>query len=173
MPRRLLCADEAALAALELTEMVGKKRPTKQRAPSKSKARKDIREMLTSGQFQNVRASHLVALYEWCHEQVYGVAPAELEQGKTWQHAVFAAARLMREEFDGNGEAAVEFIRWTWQREQAREMAIRSNGLERVGRIGWRVQFVQRHVVTDYRLYLARRRSVACSPTCRKSLPTS
>lgn len=156
MPRRLLYADDAAVAAQVLTELVGTKRKRRS-GPKPDKARAEVRVMLADGCFDEARPTHLVALYEWCHEQVYGVLPAELAQGETWKHATFAASKLVATEFRGDIKATVEFIRWTWRRERWREGKRREGTSESVGRIGWRLQFVQRHLVTDYRIDLARR----------------
>jgi len=151
--RRLLCT-----AAVEkpLDEFVGKVK--KPRAPNKAKVREQLREMVLSSDFASATASHLVALYEWCHEQVYGAKPSELDAGDAWKMATFAAARLAKDEFGGEFQRAIEFVRWTWQREKAREHARRTGRNDSVGRIGWRLQFVTRHLVTDYRIDMARKR---------------
>lgn len=99
---------------------------------------------------------HLVALYAWCHEQVYGVAPAELV-GYAWAGAVSAALALVRNEFRGDVPSAVDFLRWVWARERERESWRRRNRPDGGGsRIGWRLQF-GRAMLTDYRIYLARK----------------
>jgi len=139
-----------------LDEFVG--RAKKPRAPNKAKVREHLREMLVSGDFATATASHLVALYEWCHEQVYGARPSELDAGDAWKLATFAAAKLTKDEFDGEFQRAIEFVRWTWQREKAREKARREGRNNSVGRVGWRLQFVTRHLVTDYRIDMARKR---------------
>jgi len=155
MPRRLLYPEGAnAAAAQALTEFVGAK--PKRRAYSPNKAREEVRAMLADGNFENAKAPHLVALYEWCHEQVYGVAPAELSQGETWKHATFAASKLLKEAFAGDLAETVAFVRWTWRRERSREQQRRDGRSETIGRIGWRLQFVHRHLVTDYRIDKAR-----------------
>ena len=159
MPRRLLYPG-AGDAAEALSELVGKMKPKRARGPSLVKARVEVRAMLADGDFSNARPTHLVALYEWCHEQVYGVRPLEMEQGDNWKMAVFAAARLVKHEFRDDMAATVEFVRWTWRRERWREGKRRetNQAIGSVGRIGWRLQFVQRHLVTDYRIDLARSR---------------
>lgn len=160
MPRRLLYpgTDDATAAALQVTELVGKMRPRRRNGPSPEKARAEVGVMLADGDFDDARPTHLVALYEWCHEQVYGVKPMELDHGETWKHATFAAAKLVKEQFRGDMKATVEFVRWTWRRERWREGKRREGDTISVGRIGWRLQFVQRHLVTDYRIDLARSR---------------
>lgn len=156
MPRRLLYpgATPADVAAEQVAELVGTKR--RRSPPSPDKFRTELRGMLAGGDFDGAKPSHLVALYEWCHEQVYGVRPLELDNREVWKHATFAAAKLIKEEFRGDAKAAIEFVRWTWRREKWRESR-RVDGISpSVGRIGWRLQFAHRHFVTDYRIDLAR-----------------
>lgn len=152
MRRLLHPEDPRALAARKLDEFVGVgKKESKPRGTSLARARKELRQMMTSGNFSKAKSCHLVALYEWCHEQVYGVAPAELEQ--MWTQAVFAASNLVKKQFGGDVESAVEFVRWTWQREQWR---LKKRPESQVFRVGWKLQFVNLGFVTDYRMYLAR-----------------
>lgn len=149
MPRRLIYTDDAAATAAQaLTDFVGK--APKKRAPSPAKAREQVKAMLADGNFDAAKASHLVALYEWCHEQVYGVLPAELTQGENWKMAVFAASKLVKSQFNESVKDAIGFIQWTWKRERYREKMRREGRSDSVGRIGWRLQFVHRHLVTDY-----------------------
>jgi hypothetical protein len=149
MARRLMFPGNAD-AAQALSDFVGEK--PKRRAPSANKAREQVREMLADGNFDNAKTSHLVALYEWCHEQVYGVPPAELSQGETWKRAVFAASGMLKNQFNGDMKEVISFIQWTWRRERYREKMRREGRNDSVGRIGWRLQFVHRHLVTDYRV---------------------
>lgn len=101
-------------------------------------------------------APELVALYAALHHAVYGVFPGEL-QGKTWVYACAAAKRLVTEQFAGDYDAAREFLRWVWQREQGREKWRRENlgkkggSANASGRIGWALQFARQALVTDYR----------------------
>lgn len=138
-------------------DFVGTK-PRAKRAPNKTRARDELQTMLMTSNFSSAKPTHLVALYEWCHEQVYGARPSELDTGNSWKLATFAAARLTRDEFAEDIQQAIEFVRWTWQRERVREHMRRTGKNDSVGRIGWRLQFVTRHLVTDYRIDLARTR---------------
>jgi hypothetical protein len=118
------------------------------------KVAEECARMRKENDWSEAKASHLVALYAWCHEKVYTVAPSELA-GLTWMAATSAAAKLVRDEFNGNVEEAVEYVRWTWRREAGREKWRVEN--DRPGsRIGWRLQFQQRLLVTDYRIDAAR-----------------
>lgn len=107
------------------------------------------------GRPEAFKAKHLVALYARLHAEVYGVEPAELSEGATFHAAVSAADRLAREAFDGRAAGAIEFLRFVWRRERSREKRRRAEGSAGF-RIGWRLQFVSRELLTDYRLELAR-----------------
>ena len=97
---------------------------------------------------------HLVALYAKLHEQVYGAGPGELEEGKNFLAACSAASRLVRVDFKGELRGAIEFLRWTWRRERFVVQKRRQSGAAG-RRIGWRLQFASRDLVTDYRVDLA------------------
>lgn len=100
--------------------------------------------------------AHFVALYAWLHAEVYGAPPAEL-RSDAWWGAVSAAAKLLRDEFSGEPLRLLDYIRWTWRRERGREQkaAARDDGGES-RRIGWKLQFVYKHLLTDYRVDAAR-----------------
>lgn len=164
MGRRLLVNGEAEVErAAEQTERIlhltakdrkealrRKKADDKARtARSIEKARLEIVAMLGDNDFEEAKPFHLVALYEWCHEKVYGVRPLELE--KQWLAAAHAASELAKTDFEGELAEVVEFIRWTWRREQQRE-ARRAQSGQSMGRVGWRLQFVTRYLLTDYRI---------------------
>lgn len=62
--------------------------------------------------------------------------------------------RTLRHQFSDDKFRMVEFIRWTWNREQAREAKRKENPKDDF-RIGWGYQFGSR-LVTDFRLSKAR-----------------
>jgi hypothetical protein len=102
-------------------------------------------------------AKHLVAFYARAHEQVYGVRPEELGAPNVWSGACSAARKLLSEAFKNDPRAALDFLRWVWRREHRILKTIRDKGgdpSER-RRIGWHLQFVQRSLVTDYRMATA------------------
>jgi hypothetical protein len=103
-----------------------------------------------------MRPGHFVALYVACHERVYGAAPTELDVGRTHALAVLAASRLLKQEFHEDPARMFDFLRWAWDREEAREKWRRDNRREG-GRIGWRLQFGAA-LVTDYRVEASRRK---------------
>ncbi len=149
-------AARAAEAADALVAFVGVGKKKSPPRFNQDKARKELREMLTEGEFTQAKSLHFVALYEWAHEQVYGVLPAEFSTKTTWKSAMFAASKLLKDEFAGDPTKMVDYIRWTWKREKSREVARRQGKNPNIGRLGWRLQFVTRHLVTDYRIDLAR-----------------
>lgn len=131
-----------------------KARPFRATPAAMARARAEMDLLSESGDWSGARPAHLVALYGWMHRAVYGVEAAELD-GKAFAQATAMAGRFIEREFAGKPAAAVEFIGWVWKREAEREKFRRENGREG-GRIGWRLQFGP-HMLTDYRLSLARR----------------
>lgn len=112
------------------------------------RAKEETARFLDAGDWSQARGTHLVALYAWLHEKVYGVETAELD-GKSWAAAASMAQRMVDSYFDRSFEKAVAFMHWTWRREQERDKWARANGRSR-GRVGWRLQF-SGTIVTDYR----------------------
>lgn len=115
--------------------------------------------MRTCNDWTAARAVHFVALYAWCHEQVYGVAPAELTTGKAGARirlqATSAAARMLTQEFAGRPKAMAGFLRWVWQREKGREEWAARTGAQR-GRVTWYKQFEERTMLTEFKVELGR-----------------
>ena len=105
-----------------------------------------------AGKWDGASGRHLVALYAWLHEQIYGVAAAELLDGDAVLGAISSADKLLRAEFDGDAGRAVKFIAWCWSRERQRETSGRNEGR----RVTWRLQFASRCMLTDYRVELLR-----------------
>lgn len=158
MPRRLKFADELAAQQAEAASSVASfaragKRKTK--GPDPEHARAQLREMLVANDFTKATPTVLVALYEWLHEQVYGARPVEIARRAVWKTVAFAAGKLVKNEFRDDVGAVVDFMRWCWDRERTR-MA-RQQPERRMGRIGWRLQFVTGHLLTDYRISKASR----------------
>lgn len=145
-------------AAEQVALFAGAGKPRRKRGIAVERARAEVEQFIEAGDYASMRPVHFVALWMRCHDKVYGVVPAEMD-AKAWRGATSAAEKLVRVEFGGDALAAVAFMRWVWKREKWREDKARAEGEMRVSRIGWRLQFVQRHLLTDYRLDCARRGS--------------
>ncbi len=141
----------------------------KKKGPRRGKSQVDraadeAKVMQTSNDWGAAHARHLVGLYVLCHRHVYRVEPEEL--AKDWPGACSAARRLVEQEFGGELCRAVAFLRWTWAKEIAAE---KRRDASSSFRIGWRLQFMAKNLLTDYRLHLAR--SVrGTSPTAAQAL---
>ncbi len=104
--------------------------------------------------FDDAGPEVFVGLYAFLHSSVYGVGPGELSDTKTFLGARSAARKMLVDEFDGRQIRMVAFLQWVWTRERAR-MRTRAGAGE--FRIGWRLQFASRTLVTDHRVSLAHR----------------
>jgi hypothetical protein len=91
-----------------------------------------------------------VGLYAVLHETTYGALPEEV-MGDAFLGAAAAAEKLSREL--GGPDKLLELLRFVWARERAREKR-REAGSD--FRIGWRLMFVSRNLVTDWKVELAR-----------------
>lgn len=133
------------------------KRRTRSSKAMLAKAIEDLPRVLVDGApTPEFSERHLVALYARLHEQIYGVAPEELGEGRAMLAASSSASKLVREAMRGSLVEAIEFLRWTWRRERFVEQKRRANG-ETGRRIGWRLQFASAGLLTDYRVDAARR----------------
>jgi hypothetical protein len=119
------------------------------------KATREMHRMAQSTDWSEATARHMVALYAWLHEKVYGVAPGELTSRERL-YAAGAAARMLEKEFDGDPGAMATFVVWTWKREKKTEEWRRANGRTEGRRIGWRLQF-NNSLLTDFRIEVKRR----------------
>jgi hypothetical protein len=105
---------------------------------------------MESGSWEGVGARALVGLYAVLHEAVYGAAPEDA-LGDAFLGAASAAERLAREL--GGADRLLDLLRWVWARERAREKRREpGSGF----RIGWRLMFVSRSLVVDWKTDLAR-----------------
>lgn len=75
---------------------------------------------------EDERPSLLVAMFCWAHELVYGVSCVN-EVARTFKRSTFMAARLVREEFNGSFDDAVDYMRWVWRNERRAEQWRRAN----------------------------------------------
>lgn len=151
--------DDARESAKQLAAWAykGPKRPKTQTISDSAfeKATREMSRMAASTDWSSATARHLVALYAFLHEKVYGVAPAELTSRERF-FAAGAANRMLATHFDGDQGAMVAFVRWTWMRELKTEAWRRSNNRTEGRRIGWRLQF-NGSLVTDYHVEQKRR----------------
>jgi hypothetical protein len=147
-------AREVEAAASVAAFALRPKPPKKTRDPVAA-AREEMRAMGERGDWSGATGAHLVALYEWLHEEVYGAPTSELSVRRLRGIAVSVAGAFVKREFGGDPERAVEFLRWAWTREQEREAWRRAN--DRSGKkIGWRLAF-SGELATEYRVDVARR----------------
>lgn len=124
-----------------LPKSSAKRTPSRQSIDVAKAAADDMR---TTGDFSSAKPMHLVAIWRWAFAQTYGVEPAMT--GKEWQLASFAAAALVKSDFEGKPSAVEPFLRWTWS-EERRTLAWRRENGRTVTPLGWRMQFSRRHVV--------------------------
>lgn len=115
----------------------------------------EVDEMIKTGDWDKARATHLVALYDRLHFRCYKVEASELGPAERY-NAAMMAANLVRREFGGEYPEAAEFMRWAWEREISAEKWRRDNNRMHARRLGVRLMFGGA-LLTDYRLYLARR----------------
>lgn len=154
-------AAEQATAAQQLAEMVGEPRERKRTMLSAPRALTEMTVMRENNCWTHARPVHLVALYCWCHEAIYGVAPDELATGAAGKRArvqaVGAARNMLSRDFGGNVLAMIGYIKWVWSRTKNKEEWAARAGAQ-VGRVGWQQMFAGRSLLTDYKVEIGRKR---------------
>lgn len=110
---------------------------------------------IESDDWADADAEAFVALFAWLHCEVYGVSPID-EMRSQWRGACSAARKLFADVFDSDPALMLAFMRWVWNRE-ARFEEWRRQHQTHGKRIGWRLQFASRTLVTDYQIDLARK----------------
>lgn len=171
MARRVIQSDERAQLAFDalLTNKTRKKKPSLEARSAKAFERVIFatEEMVEQNRFVGADVRNLAALHSICHAQVYGVRD-EVFETKEFLPALSAAQRLVKDDFGGNVDEAIQFVRWVWRREQQREKARTDNGKGGSFRMGWRLVFgtsaAARSTLTDYAVFLRRRRSSTPTP---------
>lgn len=148
-------------------EWVGNRRPKKR---STTTSQRVIDEYIAestkragTGDWEGAKPHHLVGLYIVCHERVYGVKPIEIAPS-TFLFVTQMAKHQLRARFDDDTTAAVEYMRWLWDRERNRReyqdrRARESNQIAgEMRRIGWRLHFsITSPLITDYLIHCKRR----------------
>ena len=151
--RRLKHADEASRLD-SIVEQLPKRRPRPQWSAAKllERSSEEVAVMRKTCEWTGAKGRHLVALYAWLHNEIYGVGAEELGDRNALFAASNAAERMVRDAFGGDTKRAVQFIAWAWARERMREKAGKVSSY----RITWRFMFASRSLLTDYRVELVR-----------------
>lgn len=137
----------------------GRPPPRQGKAPKISPARiakflADVGEFMAEGDWSTASEGHYVALYVVLHHKVYGLKPAELDDGAQYFQAM-RAAKAFYASTSLAPDDMVDFLRWTWAREEGRERWRRDNAKDGQ-RVGWRLQFGGA-MLSDYRVDKLRR----------------
>ncbi len=91
---------------------------------------------------------HFVAMWALIHAHVYKVEPDEIADQRAWTSACVAVARLLADQFDGDGVRMIDFVKWSWTRAITRKKKGSSD------RLKWQFLF-NASAVTDYRVAMA------------------
>lgn len=148
----------AASQLVEQAKAQGKKKARNTLTPGAWKRAADEAEELAKKDWRGARGVHLLVLWSQLHHDLYGVAPAEMDDARQRLDAARTADRCIAGQFKGDAPATVEFMKWAWAREVAREKWRRDNPeASGGGRLTWRLQF-SANVVSDYRVAMTRER---------------
>ena len=100
-----------------------------------------------------------VALFCWLHEAVYGVECID-ETRMSWGTASTRANAMLNEEFEGNEDEFMSYLRWVALEEERIEAWRRTNG-KQGKRLNWRDLFLYKTKLSDYRLARLRTKGIA------------
>ncbi len=147
----------------ETGEVTAKEKPKKRStmaASSFNRARAEMQSMIDSGDWDDLKPRHLLALYDLMHLKCYGV---EVTMTGTERHTfVLRAGGFWKREFNGDIEAVRAYFRWVWTKEIDDEKWRLS-----VGRDTFRMTFgmtISGKKITDYRAHRValNRRATIC-----------
>lgn len=124
-------------------------RATHQRLSDLDLAMRNAEARAKSGEWDGVNGPILVGLYAMLHVRVYHVRPEELAVQVEFRRAASAAKKILTGHFRDDGDAMVEFMKWSWAREKKRAEWARQQQRDR-SRMQWRFMF-SAGMVTDYR----------------------
>lgn len=150
MPRRKISDIKQESAALQVEQFANVDRKKQNRSLTPKRINKEIEKIskrIENDDWEDFRSGELVALYAWCHNEVYGVMPGELDG--VWKEAKYAAGNMVRREFGNDAVRAVKFFKWLWAREEGRVKWKINKGIQ-ITRISWKAVFVHRYLITDY-----------------------
>lgn len=131
-----------------------KKAPKTVGAATFEKSLVEVDAMLESRDWSRCQARHLVALYDRMHLKCYGIEAVELGPAARYNAGMMASG-LVRREFDGDFQEAIDYMRWAWTKEIRKEKWLRENN--KSGRRISSYLMFNGSLLTDYRLFLARR----------------
>lgn len=154
MPRQTLPAHpdapspEILAASAKLRESLPPPRKTKRRSfsvASIEKIKAEADEMRLANDYARASIMHIVAMWAWCHESMYGVAPSMTM--KEWSLAGILAGQLLAKEFPGRTPGwMIVLLKWTWG-EEGENVEWRRKNKKPITPIGWRWQFSSKLVV--------------------------
>lgn len=151
--------ESSAADAVDAFAGAGKKRKRRGTSPKRrlDAGLADVERRIAERDWDNMRPMTLVSVFVWCHRRTYGVTPAELEKAPALSRACMLAANLVKREFENDFDAALAFIRWTWEREDGREQWRRRNQRDGSKPLSWSNQFSPAPwLMTDYKVHLQR-----------------
>lgn len=144
--RRDLLSEPPSTGAPKKSTSV--KKPPRRDCTKQLKAATDYGHQVIKGSWEVAAPHHLVGLYAALHEGLYAVSPLELKV--EYHGALAAATKLVKEEFNGNAEEAVQYLSWCvvrakrWKEDNERE------GKD-VVRLPWRTVFYSRKWLVDFK----------------------
>lgn len=111
----------------------------------------ELERMLATDDWSKAQPIHLVRLYAMLHREVYKVEAAELRDPGTLRYGCFQAKKLIAEEAGGSLVTVVDFMRWSWEREEWKAIYRERHNCQHAKRLTLRAQF-SFALWTDYQL---------------------
>ncbi|MHA1569038.1 MAG: hypothetical protein ACTSXZ_06175 [Alphaproteobacteria bacterium] len=145
-----------AAAAKAVEALVAPHRPRRKSRPSArdtiERAITEVNRRLDADDWTKLTATTMLQLWVWCHAQVYDVRP--VVKPKEWERWLMRVGSMCRDQFGGDYDAMLVYVRWAWGREEGYEDHRRRNNQSRPP-MGVYKLFGD-HVLTDYRIEKAR-----------------
>lgn len=129
------------------------KRSSNRMGPARfAKELEDVQRRVRQKDWSGITPLTLVAVYAWCFREIHGFVPTELSAKRSphIKTAAMHAGRLVKNTFEGDTSAALDFVRWAVETEASREEWARKNKKERQP-LGWKSLFIATWMMDSYR----------------------
>jgi hypothetical protein len=152
-PPEYFAAKQASSKVRSLAEFAAEKQARSRPNRASMSIRNALEQadaMRKSESWKDAGPEHFVAIWALLHLHVYGVEPSEVADQQPWGRACMAASILLVDQFDGDREVMIDFVRWAWAQASAQHRRGRDS------RLKWQFLF-SASMVTDYRVALTKR----------------
>lgn len=115
------------------------------------KAGLDATERMQTGNWEEAHPLTFLALFNLCHERMYGVEALEIKEATKRKTLMFSVYQVIKEQFNDDCDEYAEFVRWLFEERERKDQWIRSKGDKTCVRINaW--SLTKLSLIADYKV---------------------